>query len=239
MTETRTALVTGGNRGIGLEVARQLARLGVLTAIGSRDRAKGEEAASQLVAEGLEPAVIQLDVTNEESVRAAVEETRHLFGRIDILINNAGMVSGSLEASAASNVGNVGIEDVLATFNANTLGPLRMIQAVLPHMREEGYGRIVNVSSMLGELAEMGPAHTAYRISKTALNVLTRSGAADIGPGNIKINSACPGWVKTEMGGANAPRTPTEGAETIVWLAMLDADGPTGGFFQDKKPVAW
>jgi len=239
MAETRTALVTGGNRGIGLEVARQLARLGVLTVIGSRDRANGEAAAAGLVAEGLEPAVVQLDVTNSESVRAAVEETRHLFGRIDILVNNAGMVPGSLEASAASNVGNVRTEDILATFDANTLGPLRMIQAVLPYMRAEGYGRIVNVSSMLGELADMGGAHTAYRISKTALNVLTRTGAADIGAGNIKINSACPGWVKTDMGGANAPRSTAEGAETIVWLATLDDDGPTGGFFRDKKPVAW
>lgn len=239
MTETRTALVTGGNRGIGLEVARQLGRLGVLTAIGSRDRAKGDAAAAQLMAEGLEPAVVELDVRDHDSVQSAVAETLHLFGRIDILINNAGMVPGSLEQSAASNVGNVKMEDILATFDANTLGPLRMIQAVLPHMRQEGYGRIVNVSSMLGELTDMGAAHTAYRISKTALNVLTRTGAKDIGPGNIKINSACPGWVKTDMGGANAPRTPAEGAETIVWLGMLDDDGPTGGFFRDKKPVPW
>lgn len=239
MAETRTALVTGANRGIGLEIARELARLGVLTAIGSRDKAKGEAAAAQMMAEGLEPAVVELDVTNGESVQAAVAETRHLFGRIDILVNNAGVLIGSGDGGAPITVANVPIDDVLATFEANTLGPLRMIQAVLPHMREFGYGRIVNMSSTLGQLAEMGGGHIAYKLSKTALNALTRTAAGDIGPGNIKVNSMCPGWVKTDMGGPNAARSVEEGAETAVWLATLDEDGPTGGFFRDKKPIAW
>ncbi|MBU1211082.1 MAG: SDR family oxidoreductase [Alphaproteobacteria bacterium] len=239
MAETRTALVTGGNRGIGLEISRQLARLGVLTAIGSRDKAKGEAAAAQLRAEGLEPAVVELDVTRSESVEAAVAQTCHLFGRIDILVNNAGVLQGSTAAAGATNVANVPIEEVLSTLDANTIGPLRMIQAVLPYMQKEGYGRIVNISSTLGQLSEMGGGYTSYRLSKTALNALTRTAAADIGPGNIKVNSMCPGWVRTDMGGPNATRSIEEGAETAIWLATLEDDGPTGGFFRDKKPIGW
>ncbi|KUO63866.1 MAG: short-chain dehydrogenase [Alphaproteobacteria bacterium BRH_c36] len=239
MAETRTALVTGGNRGIGLEISRQLARLGVLTAIGSRDKAKGEAAASELRAEGLEPAVVELDVTSSESVQAAVAQTCHLFGRIDILVNNAGVLEGSAAAGGATNVANVPIEEVLSTLDANTVGPLRMIQAVLPFMQKEDYGRIVNISSTLGQLAEMGGGYTSYRLSKTALNALTRTAAGDIGPGNIKVNSMCPGWVRTDMGGPNATRSVTEGAETAIWLATLEDDGPTGGFFRDKKPIGW
>lgn len=239
MAETRTALVTGGNRGIGLEISRQLARRGVLTAIGSRDRAKGEAAVAELAAEGLEPVVVELDVTNEESVKAAVEQTCHLFGRVDILVNNAGVVVGGLEHSGTTSVADVEMDEVVATFDANLLGPLRMIQAVLPHMRKGEYGRIVNISSGFGQFAQMGPAHTAYRISKTALNALTAMAAADIGAGNIKVNSMSPGWVKTDMGGSNAVRSVEEGADTAVWLAMLDDDGPTGGFFQDRKQIPW
>ncbi len=239
MAETRTALVTGGNRGIGLEVARQLARIGVMTAIGARDQAKGEAAAAELRAEGLEPIVVQLDVTSSESVRSAVEQVLHLFGRLDILVNNAGILKGSTEGAAASSVTSVTIDEVQATLDANTVGPLRMMQAVLPCMAKEGYGRIVNVSSDLGQLAEMGGGFTAYRLSKTALNALTRTAAADMGQGNIKVNSMSPGWVKTEMGGPNASRTVEEAAETAIWLATLDEDGPTGGFFYDNKLIAW
>ena len=239
MADTRTALVTGGNRGIGFEVAQQLARMGILTAIGSRSLANGEEAATQLVAEGLEPVVVQLDVTSDESVRDAVNKVNHLFGRIDILVNNAGIL---LERSSNNTVGSVvdvPIEKVLETFDVNTLGPLRMIQAILPSMLEVGYGRIVNLSSGLGQLSEMGAGHTAYRLSKAALNALTRTAATDIGLGNIKVNTMCPGWVRTDMGGLDAARTVSEGAETAIWLATLPEDGPTGGYFRDKKPIAW
>jgi len=239
MAATRTALVTGGNRGIGLEIARQLSRLGVLTAIGSRDLARGEAAAAELVAEGLEPVVVELDVTDDESVQAAIERIVHLFGSVDILVNNAGLLVGSTEGAAGSSVQSVSIDEVRSTFEANTVGPLRMIQAVLPHMIESGYGRIVNISSDLGQLAEMGGGFTAYRLSKTALNALTRTAAGDLGQGNIKINSMSPGWVKTEMGGPNALRTVEEAAETAIWLATLEDDGPSGGFFYERKPIAW
>lgn len=238
MVETRVALVTGANRGIGFEIVRQLARLGVMTIMGSRSLEKGEQAAQQLASEGLEPAVVQLDVDDPQSVRLAVDKARDLFGRIDILVNNAGIVLDGPRA-ASPTVENVQLSVVQRTFATNVYGPLLMIQAVLPLMKEAGYGRIVNISSGLGQLSDMGGGYPAYRMSKAALNALTRNLAADLGPGDIKVNAMCPGWVRTDMGGPNAERTPEQGAETAVWLAMLDETGPTGGFFRDKKPIPW
>ena len=134
---------------------------------------------------------------------------------------------------------NVSIETIAHTFNTNVLGPLRLIQRAIPLMQKNNYGRIVNMSSGLGQLSEMGGNWPAYRLSKASINVLTRVFAAEIGPGNIKINSMHPGWVQTDMGGPNADRPVDQGAETAVWLATLPDDGPTGGFFKDKKPMAW
>ena len=128
---------------------------------------------------------------------------------------------------------------VRETYETNVIGPLRMIQAVLPVMCDQGYGRIVNLSSMAGQLAQMGAEYPAYRLSKAALNALTRTAAAELGDGAIKINAMCPGWVKTGMGGPEAERSVEKGAETAIWLATLPADGPSGAFFHDKKPIAW
>ena len=234
MTETRVALITGGNRGIGLEIVRQLARLGIIAVIGSRDLAKGQSAATSLKSEGLDAPVVQLDVTDPASVTRGVAEATAFFGRIDILVNNAGIFNDryipALEITP---------EQVEEVFRANTLGPLRMIQAIVPGMKERGYGRIVNMSSMLAQLKDMGPLKPGYRMSKTALNALTRVVAAEIGPGDIKVNAMSPGWVKTDMGGMDAPRTVAEGADTAVWLATLPDDGPTGGFFESRNPIAW
>lgn len=239
MTETRAALVTGGNRGIGLEIVTQLAREGVQTVLGARDLNSGREAAQALMSEGLEPAVVELDVTDAASVAAAVAETIDLFGRIDILVNNAGVLLDRKTDGTTSTVEDVSLECIWQSLDANTVGPLRMIQAALPHMREAEYGRIVNISSGLGQLAEMGAAMPGYRLSKAALNALTRTAAADVAATNIKINSMCPGWVRTDMGGPDASRSVAEGAETAIWLATLADDGPSGGFFRDKKPIAW
>ncbi len=239
MADTRVALVTGGNRGIGLEIVKQLARAGVMTAIGSRDKAKGDAAAAAMAAEGLEPAVVQLDVDDPQSVKAAADQVQHLFGRIDILVNNAGVLKDRADDVGGKGVLGVSAESVLQTFETNTLGPLRMMQAVLPSMLEHGYGRIVNLSSGMGQLTQMGAGYTGYRLSKAALNALTRTAAADVGDGNVKINSMCPGWVRTDMGGDNAERSVEEGAETAIWLATLPDDGPTGGFFRDKKLIEW
>ncbi len=238
MAETRIALVTGANRGIGLEIVRQLSRNGLLAVLASRDVEKGRAAAAKLASEGLEPPVVALDVTNAESVRAAIEEVMNLFGRIDVLVNNAGILKEG-QSPEESKVLDVAPSLVVETYEANTVGPLRMIQAVVPVMLKGGYGRVVNVSSGAGQLSDMQAGYPAYRMSKAALNALTRVTAAELGPSPIKVNAMCPGWVRTDMGGPNATRTVEQGAETAVWLSMLPDAGPTGGFFRDKAPIAW
>jgi len=239
MAEQHAALVTGANRGIGLEIVRQLSRRGLRTVLAARDLAKGKAAAAQLGSEGIvEPPVVAIDVTDGESVHAGVAYVLALFGRIDVLVNNAGILKEGFTPEDAS-VFDAPIDLVINTFATNTLGPLRMIEAVVPGMRDRGYGRVVNLSSGAGQLSEMGSGFPAYRMSKAALNALTRLTAAELGPGNVKINAMCPGWVRTDMGGPNATRTVEKGAETAVWLATLPADGPSGGFFRDMKPIPW
>lgn len=234
MAETRVALITGANRGIGFEIARQLARLGIIAVIGSRDLAKGRQAAEGFKSEGLDAPVVQLDVDDPSSIAKGVAEANSFFGRIDILVNNAGILTDK-----AKLVLEIDPAEVEALFRSNTIGPLRMIQAVAPGMKERSYGRIVNLSSKLAQLKDMAGGYPGYRISKTALNALTRVAAAEFGPGNIKVNAMSPGWVKTDMGGPDATRTVTEGADTAVWLATLPDDGPTGGFFDSRKAIAW
>ena len=160
------------------------------------------------------------------------------FGRIDVLVNNAGILKEGFSPEDAS-VFEAPIDLVMQTFATNTVGPLRLIEAIVPGMRERGYGRVVNLSSGAGQLSDMGSGFPAYRMSKAALNALTRLTAAELGPGGVKINAMCPGWVRTDMGGPNATRTVEKGAETAVWLATLPADGPSGGFFRDRKPIPW
>ena len=238
MAETRVALVSGANRGIGLEIARQLARRGLLVALGTRDPGKGQHAADQLRAEGLELPVVALDVSDQASCRRAVTEVAEIFQRLDVLINNAGVFLDT-GASGMSTSLDVSPATVEATMRTNLIGPLMLMQAAVPLMREQGYGRIVNLSSGLGQLSDMGGKYAAYRMSKTALNALTRTAAVDLAGTNIKVNSMCPGWVRTDMGGPEATRSVEQGAETAVWLATLDDDGPTGGFFRDSKPIDW
>lgn len=238
MAETRIALVSGANRGIGLEIVRQLARKGVVAVVGARSLDKGRRAAETLRNEGLEVPVVQLDVGDETSPARAIAEMRRLFGRCDILVNNAAILidgPGGFQARLADLTPGT----VRQTMETNLLGPLRLIQAVLPLMRDKGYGRIVNLSSGAGQLQDMAAGFPAYRMSKTALNALTRITAAEVAGSNIKVNAVCPGWVRTDMGGANAERPVETGAETPVWLAMLPDDGPSGGFFRDMKPIAW
>ncbi|WP_072394553.1 SDR family oxidoreductase [Hyphomicrobium sp. CS1GBMeth3] len=238
MAVTRTALVSGANRGIGFEIARGLARLGVLAVIGARDPKDGMVAAEKLQSEGLDVPVVALDVDNEDSALQAVAEVKRIYGRLDILVNNAGILidePGGFKASLFD----LKPETLRRTMETNLLGPIRLIQAAAPLMREQGYGRIVNLSSGAGQLAEMGSGYPAYRMSKAALNALTRIAANELGGGNIKVNAMCPGWVRTEMGGPEAQRSPEEGADTAIWLSTLPDDGPTGGFFRDRKPIAW
>lgn len=238
MTTTRVAFVSGANRGIGLEIVRQLARLGLLAVIGSRNVDDGLAAAATLKSEGLDVPVVAFDAESEASAQAAIETVQRLYGRCDVIVNNAAILIDAPGGFRAS-VFDLTAETARRTFEVNVLGPLRLIQAAVPVMRGQDYGRIVNVSSSAGQLAEMGSGYPAYRMSKTALNALTRVTAAELAGTNIKVNACCPGWVRTDMGGANADRAVEEGADTPVWLAMLPDDGPTGGFFKDRKPIAW
>ena len=232
----RVALVTGANRGIGLEIARQLVRRGYRVVVGSRDARSGEKAATALAGEG-EVVAQALDVTDPASVEGAVSATLERFGRVDALVNNAGMlIDEGMRAST------IALDDVQRTLDANLLGAWRMSQAVLPAMRKQRYGRIVNVSSgmgMLCALAESGGSWPAYWLSKTALNALTILLASELSGENILVNATSPGWVRTRMGGAGAARSVEEGADTPVWLAMLPDDGPRGGSFEDRKPIDW
>jgi NAD(P)-dependent dehydrogenase (short-subunit alcohol dehydrogenase family) len=227
----RVALVSGANRGIGREVARQLVERGYKVVVGSRDLARGEAVADEL---GEGATAVQLDVTDDESVRAAVSSVERDFGRLDVLVNNAGVTDGW--SGDATDADLDGVKEVLDT---NLFGSWRLAKAALPVMRRHGYGRIVNVSSGMGQLSDMGGHSPGYRVSKTGLNALTRMLTAELGNENILVNSVCPGWVRTDMGGANARRSVEQGADTPVWLATLPDDGPTGGFFRDREPIPW
>ena len=231
----RIALVTGGNRGIGYEICRQLARQGVGVVLTARDSGKGKAAAKALHDEGLEVEFHRLDVTSCRSIRACVAAVAERRTRIDVLINNAGVMIDPRGSCFLDSK----LDTYRDTLETNLFGPLQLAQAVIPLMKAHRYGRIVNLSSGLGQLAEMGSGTPAYRISKTAINALTRVIAAEFRESNILANSMCPGWVRTGMGGESAPRTVEEAADTAVWLATLPDDGPNGGFFRDRKPVPW
>jgi NAD(P)-dependent dehydrogenase (short-subunit alcohol dehydrogenase family) len=228
------ALVTGANRGIGLEVVRQLARLGFTVILGSRDERKGEEAAAELTRDGLKVQARRLDVTDERSVEELRRWVEGRFGRLDVLVNNAAILYDDWQRAE-----NAAFDTVREAFETNTLGAWRVSKAFIPLLREGVGGRVVNVSSESGSLASMGGGTPAYSVSKAALNALTRMLADELKGDRILVNSVCPGWVATEMGGPNAPRTPAEGASGIVWAATLPDDGPTGGFFRDGDPLPW
>ncbi len=231
----RVAVVTGANKGIGFEVARQLARMGLRVILTSRNKARGEKAAAMLRKEDLDVGYAALDVTDGSSVKALAKYLKAGGGRLDVLVNNAGILLGKYETSVLDEKETLFRE----TLETNFYGALRVSQALVPMMRKGGYGRVVNLSSGLGQLDDMGDGVSAYRVSKTALNALTRMLAAATEGENILVNSMCPGWVRTQMGGAGASRSVEKGAETAVWLATLADSGPTGGFFRDKKPIPW
>jgi NAD(P)-dependent dehydrogenase (short-subunit alcohol dehydrogenase family) len=232
---TRLALVTGGNRGIGFEICRGLAAHGLAVVLGARDASKGKAAAKELQDAGMDVEFHRLDVTSCRSIRACVAAVAEKRGRIDVLVNNAGIMIDPRGSRFLDSK----LDTYRDTIETNLYGPLQLAQAVVPLMKAHRYGRIVNLSSGLGQLAEMGAGTPAYRVSKTALNALTRILAAEFESSNILVNSMCPGWVRTGMGGDSAPRTPAQGADTAVWLATLPDGGPSGGYFRDCKPIAW
>jgi NAD(P)-dependent dehydrogenase (short-subunit alcohol dehydrogenase family) len=228
----RVALISGGNRGIGREVARRLSDLAYRVVIGSRDLARGEEAAREL---GGGVTALELDVTDEESIARCVSSIAEELRRLDVLVNNAGITGGGWSTNAVD----ADLDDVRRTLETNLFGAWRLTEEVLPLMRKHGYGRIVNISSGMGQLSDMGGHAPAYRVSKTGLNVLTRMLTAELAAENILVNSVCPGWVRTDMGTQSARRSVEEGADTPVWLATLPDDGPRGGFFRDREPIPW
>ena len=239
MTKTapqRVAVVTGGNRGIGLEICRQLAQRGDLRVIlASRNAAKGEAALKSIKNQAVNIDTVALDVTSARSVKTFADGVAKQYGRCDVLVNNAGVMLDP----RGSRVLDSNLDTWRETLDINLIGPLLLIQALAPIMRKNGYGRIVNVSSGQGQLSDMGSGTPAYRVSKAALNALTRTLAAELNGSGILVNSMCPGWVRTDMGGPGAPRTVEQGADTAIWLATLPAGGPSGGFFRDRKPIPW
>ena len=228
----KVALISGANRGLGLEVARQLGRLGYGIGLGARDVAKGVASAETLKSDGINVVVVELDVTSDQSVEEAVEKTAEHFGRLDVLVNNAGINYDTYHRALTAD-----LDDVHETFETNFFGAWRLAKAAVPFLRKSGQGRIVNVSSGAGMLADIGEGTPGYSISKAALNALTCVLAGELRRDRILVNSVCPGWTATDMGGGGRPIP--EGAEGIVWAATLPDDGPTGGFFRDKQKLPW
>ena len=231
MKTRRTALVTGANRGIGYEVARELASMGMRVILTGRDPAAVAKAAAVLRRAGGAADGFGMNVADREAVEACADRLRAEGVRVDVLVNNAAVYPGGSLLSTAPEV-------LQRTFETNFWGAVWTCRAWLPGMIERGYGRIVNVSSGHGSLAEGLEGPAAYALSKAALNALTLRLASEVS-GDVKVNAVCPGWVRTRMGGGGATRSVEEGADIIVWLATLDRDGPNGGFFRDRERIGW
>jgi NAD(P)-dependent dehydrogenase (short-subunit alcohol dehydrogenase family) len=243
--EAKVALITGANKGLGLETGRQLGKLGYTVLLGSRDALKGEVAARVLREEGLSVKVVKLDVGKQSDIDAAAAMIESEFGKLDVLVNNAGVM---IEKGWTKNTtSETTVENLRATFETNLFAVWAVTKAMLPLLKNSDAGRIVNVSSILGSVSLQGtkgsPTYStklfAYNASKAALNVLTISLAHELRGTKIKVNSAHPGWVKTDLGGSAAPMNVVDGAKTEVDLATLGEDGPTGGFFHAGKEIAW
>ena len=217
----RRALVSGANRGIGKAIAEGLVGKGYEVLVGSRDLSAGETAAKAMGATAL-----QLDVTDPGSIARAVA----LAGPVDVLVNNAGVLNTGAVLDDP--------DDFDRSMAVMVRGPFLLMHHVTPGMVERSYGRVVNISSGWGAFSDGVAGPGAYGVAKAALNALTVSAARTL-PNSVKVNAMCPGWVRTRMGGAGASRSPQEGADTAIWLATLAENGPSGGFFRDRKPIAW
>jgi NAD(P)-dependent dehydrogenase (short-subunit alcohol dehydrogenase family) len=239
------ALISGANKGLGLETGRQLGKLGYTVLLGSRDALKGEVAARRLRDDSVNARVVKLDVTKQRDIDAAATQIESEFGKLDVLVNNAGaMIEKDWTKNTTSETT---IENLRKTFEANLFAVFAVSKAMLPLLKKSEAGRIVNVSSILGSVSlqatKGSPTYDtklfAYNASKAALNVLTISLAHELRGTKIKVNSAHPGWVKTDLGGSAAPMSVVAGAKTMVELATLGVDGPTGGFFHEGKEIPW
>lgn len=234
------ALITGANKGLGLETARQLGKKGYVVLIGARDSERGNTASDQLKAEGIEAHYVNLDMNSPATFVSAADFVEKQFGKLDVLVNNAG-----INLDAGRSPSEVPVQAIKDTFEVNFFNVIDLTQKLLPLIRKSEAGRIVNVSSILGSLTlNADPKSQLWRIlgynsSKSALNSFTTLLSYDLRETNIKVNSAHPGWVKTDLGGEGAPLGVEEGAETSVWLATLPQDGPTGGYFHKQNTIPW
>jgi NAD(P)-dependent dehydrogenase (short-subunit alcohol dehydrogenase family) len=232
--DKQVALVTGANRGIGFELAKQLASIGYKVIMASRNRKKGSEAVQNLTALGLDVSFVAMDVADPESIRQAANTITETEGRLDVLVNNAGVyLDGHVRLLTMD-------PSILErTMSTNFFGSYHVIRSFIPLMEKRGYGRIINISSEYGAISEMSSQGVgAYKISKLALNALTQLAATEAN-GDIKINAVCPGWVSSDMGGPSAPRTPKQAAESILWLATVGPEGPNGKFSRDGNQIEW
>jgi NAD(P)-dependent dehydrogenase (short-subunit alcohol dehydrogenase family) len=230
----KVALVTGANRGIGLEVCRQLAAAGVRVVLTGRDRAQVEVATARLRTEQLDVSPAALDVTDRESIRSCARQVLKQFGRVDILVNNAAVLIDEDRELLA-----IPIDHFRSTFEANVFGAVAVSQAFVPGMMEGRAGSVVNVSSGAGQLSSMGAYAPAYSISKAALNAFTVQLAAATRGTGVIVNCVDPGWVRTRMGGRHAPTSVEDGADTVVWLALRPSSRPTGKFFSKRRAIEW
>ncbi|AYU82921.1 short chain dehydrogenase [Leishmania donovani] len=232
----KSVFITGGNRGIGLETARQMGKLGYYVIISCRDEEKAKTAIEKVSAEGVKADYVIMDVVDESSVaKAAAEVSKKVNGVLDALINNAGY------AAPSGDMSRVNLDEMRRCYEVNVIGTVCVTNHFLEMVKKSSAGRIVNVGSIMGscQLEVAALSHTPYNCSKAALNMYTVNLASSLKDTNVKANCAHPGWVKTDMGGAKAPLEVTEGAETSVYLATLPADGPTGGFFHKCDRLPW
>ncbi|MCC3859618.1 SDR family NAD(P)-dependent oxidoreductase [Pseudemcibacter aquimaris] len=225
---TKTVLITGGNRGLGLETVKAMAKDGYKVLLGCRDLETGKEIASQQQGDIF---AVKIDLSDSGELRKQAQDILTVHGGIDVLINNGAILTNGTISTASP-------EDFYQSMQVNLLAPFDLIQVILPHMIKRGYGRIVNVTSDWGSFADGLDGPLSYSVSKAALNALTLNMSSDL-PNNVKVNSVNPGWLRTDMGGPSAPLAVEEGVETIKWLATLPDDGPNGGFFNQLKPIAW
>jgi len=230
----KIAIVTGANRGIGKEICKQLVEKDVFVILTARDKNTGSEVVHKLDLSGENIIFHQLDVADQTSINNLKSFVNSEFNRLDILVNNAGIY---IDGNATSYQIDPNI--IRTTLETNLMGPIMLCQAFIPLMKKNNFGRIVNLSSGMGAFSDMGGGYPGYRISKTALNSFTKILATDLAGTNILVNTMCPGWVRTDMGGPEASRSVEEGTDTAVWLSLLPDNGPTGKFFRDRKEISW
>ena len=230
----RVALVTGANRGLGFETSRQLLARGLRVVLAGRDDGALERAVGEVGADAKHVMAVRLDVTDVTSITRARRVVDQRFGAVEVLVNNAAILEFENEDALS-----IPADSYRRTFETNVFAVIELCRVFAPPMAEARYGRIVNVSSGAGQLATMSRYAPAYSMSKTALNAFTRILAHTYRGRGVLVNAVDPGWVRTDMGGPSAPRSPREGADTIVWLATLPDDGPSGGFFRDRRAIEW